>query len=718
MHFSLRLKLTLVSLIFLASPLIGLRFGAILKSELLKSREETLMLTARAVSTTLSNRPDLFNRELFQSVDQSRDVYAFDLSGPIHLNGESGDWFPHIKQSQFFSTENILFTTIPYKQNSFSFKHLLGKWGNHLYALFIVQDDYVVYRDKRFLNVENCDHLQIGIVDKEGKFNRYLVATDKPGWVNGYLETEGNYHYYPVKNENRIQGFWKETKEGYILEIRLPLAFISRKLGFALADVDDANKREVTTLIGTSNTQRSEELGWLLARSPAIEKILKSFNKPQARIWVVDNGRRVRGRFGNLQTNSQNVIVSHDWWQPLTLFLHKTLQPFYGIFMESYVSDFSDPTGQPAKLDLQGIEEGLLGKSSLQKYHIADGKVEVLAAISPLLNNREVIGAVVVEQTINSILAMKNRVVEESIDITILAFLLGGFILLFFATRLSSRIVKVHNQASAALSPDGRIIDTIHPMRARDEIGDLSRTLAEMLTQLRQQSEYREKMADNLEHEMRTPLAGVSASLKNLSVEAGLSPTCQDYVDWAIKDVRRLEELLTTIRDATTLKNALIHDFPEHFDLCEAVQLWLEHSWQTVFPNESFHFDRPTIKLPIFADPERIKQLLDKLVENAVDFKTPKTQVTISLLKSKQYVEIKIINQGPELDPAIQTQIFNSMVSLRQNQTNKPHLGLGLYIVRNIVEHYKGTVTATSLDSPFKGVVFTILLPLSSEIKP
>jgi signal transduction histidine kinase len=54
---------------------------------------------------------------------------------------------------------------------------------------------------------------------------------------------------------------------------------------------------------------------------------------------------------------------------------------------------------------------------------------------------------------------------------------------------------------------------------ARDEIGDLGRTVYSMLNQLKQQVVHREKMADNLEHEMRTPLAGVAASLKNLEQE-------------------------------------------------------------------------------------------------------------------------------------------------------------------------------------------------------
>ena len=60
----------------------------------------------------------------------------------------------------------------------------------------------------------------------------------------------------------------------------------------------------------------------------------------------------------------------------------------------------------------------------------AEGQVEIMAAIAPLKEDRKVIGAVVVEQTTNSILALQNKVIEESLSFTILAFCIGALGLL------------------------------------------------------------------------------------------------------------------------------------------------------------------------------------------------------------------------------------------------------------------------------------------------
>ncbi len=714
MRFSLRLKLILVSLLLLAVPLIGFRFAALLKSSLLKSREEMLMLTARAVSTTLSNQPDLFRHELFQSFDQSgRDLYAFDMQGPIQLDGMIDDWQPVLEQARTFSGENIL--TFPGKNSEqpLSFRHVLAKREKYLYALFIVQDDTVVYRDPKSLRLDRNDHLQIGIADQDDHFKRYLVATSRSGWVNGYLAKKDGIHQFPAKLESKIQGVWRKTPQGYILELRMPLSFQSRKIAFAIVDVDNKQSREVAALIGTAGTERSEELGWLLARSDTIENILRSLDRPQARIWVVDSGRRIRGRHGSLQSQALPPDTSGSWNQFTTL-LHRVLQPLYSFFMEPYIADFTDSSVQTDRLNLKGIEDGLQGNSSLVKYRLGNDQVEMLVAITPLINNGVVIGAVVVEQSINSILALKNRIIEESIDVTVLSFLTGGFFLLLFASRLSSRIRKLRNQAAKALGSDGHIHETIEPLKDRDEIGDLSRTLSEMLIQLRQQSEYREKMADNLEHEMRTPLASVSASLKNLSEENDLPLSCKEYVKWAVADVKRLEGLLTAIRDAATLQEALVQDDPEEFDLNEALKLWQRSSWQKIHPQDSLQLKLPQEPVMIYADPGRVKQMLEKLIENGMDFRIPCTMVEIALLCQQQSALITVANQGEPLDPKIQAQIFNSMLTLRKRQTGKPHLGLGLFIVRTIVEHYQGSVNVSSLSPDGQGTVFTVRFPMRS----
>ena len=307
MRISLRLKLTLLSLLLLLIPLIGFRFSAILQSSLMTSRQDALMFTARGVATTLGNRPDIFDRELIHSLDQSRDLYLFHLSNPIRLNGKTDDWQPELQQSEEFGAEHVLSSTHPYSAKSLTFKHLVGQRGKYLYALFLVVDDHVIYRHPYSIYPGRADHIQIGIEDRQGNFSRYLIATDKPGWVNGFLMETDPENPLPKANEMRIQGVWTETADGYIIEMRIPLTMIGKRIAFAIADVDDDRGREVETVIGTANPDRIEDMGWLLAPSKKIESLLKSLDYPHARIRVIDENRIVRAKFGSL--HSPDTVV-------------------------------------------------------------------------------------------------------------------------------------------------------------------------------------------------------------------------------------------------------------------------------------------------------------------------------------------------------------------------------------------------------------------------
>jgi dedicated sortase system histidine kinase len=701
---SLRLKLTLLSLLLLLIPLIGFRLSGMLQFDLLASREDALMFTAKAVATSLGNRPDLFNRELFHSEDQNRDLYLFSLSNSIRLNGKVDDWQPELSQSEEFGAEHLLASSGHYNPESLHFKHLLGQRGKYLYGLFLVQDDRLVYRHKDSLQPAKADHIQISILDKSGLLKRYIIATEKPGWVNGFLMDADPEKTIPVANEPRIQGVWTETDNGYILEMRMPLSMIGNRLAFAVADVDDQDTRIVHNLIGTGNPEQTGELGWLLAPSKQIEKLLEKLDLPHSRIRVVDKNQQVRARFGTLQNDSEKET-----------FLRRTMAPVFRLFTEAFTEDFPD-SNQAKMLNIQGIKEGLQGKSSITHYHLPEVNVEVMAAITPLLDEGRVEGAVVVEQTTNSILALKNRMIEESITFTIMAFIVVGLGLLLFASRISSRIRKLSNQAKGAISKDGRITSTINSVRARDEIGDLTRTLATMLEQLQEQNEYRETMADNLEHEMRTPLAGISASLKNMKKELqSPSAQVQEYMSWALTDVQRMESLLTAIRDATNLQEALEQDFMETFDLGKALTIWLERSWRVTYSEVVFLFEAPDSACMILGDPDHLRQMIEKLIDNAVSFHIPETPITLRLSKHDSKLALRICNQGPTIAPEQQGQIFNSMVSLRSGKKSRPHLGLGLYIVRSIVKHHQGEVQVENLSEENEGVCFIVTLPQSFD---
>ena len=110
----------------------------------------------------------------------------------------------------------------------------------------------------------------------------------------------------------------------------------------------------------------------------------------------------------------------------------------------------------------------------------------------------------------------------------------------------------------------------------------------------------------------------------------------------------------------------------------------------------------------------RIEQMLDKLVDNAVDFHRSDTPIRVHLECFGDIVQIAVANRGPALPEAKLQSIFDSMVSHR-GPDNRLHFGLGLHVVRIIAEHHGGTAMAVNLEDR-SGVALLIRLPLVNPI--
>ena len=145
-----------------------------------------------------------------------------------------------------------------------------------------------------------------------------------------------------------------------------------------------------------------------------------------------------------------------------------------------------------------------------------DGKVAIVSAAHPIWAGDEVIGAVVAEETTNSILVARNAALERLLLITLVVFALVALALLGFASRLSWRIRQLRDEADSAIDAQGRITGSIPGSHSGDEVGDLTRSFSRVLARLSAHHGYLEGMASRLSHELRTPIAVVRSSLENL----------------------------------------------------------------------------------------------------------------------------------------------------------------------------------------------------------
>jgi len=240
---------------------------------------------------------------------------------------------------------------------------------------------------------------------------------------------------------------------------------------------------------------------------------------------------------------------------------------------------------------------------------------------------------------------------------------------------------------------------------AGDEIGDLSRSFSSVLQQLGDYNEYLRSLASKLSHELRTPLAIVTSSLENLEHEP-LSEAGLGYTARAREGADRLRRILSAMSEANRVEELMKNTEPEAFDIRKVLDSTVT-AYRDVYKDRSIIFDCELTSANMEGSPELLIQMLDKLIDNAVDFSVENDTITIRLADTDDALELSVSNPGPPLPERMRAQMFDSMVSMRSGQSTR-HLGLGLYIARLIAAGHGGRISADNIDG---GVIIRVRLP-------
>ncbi len=627
------------------------------------------------------------------------------LQQPIVVDGRSDDWNqPGVEPHEEGGWAGA--GTAP-----LSFRYRVGRHGAGVYALFEVQDDRVVLRDPARPELSSCDHLQIGVVTADDQFLRFALDARGDGPVSSWLVQEDGTRVA----DNRITGVWRGTADGYLVELRLPRRLIGPRLSFAVVDVDDPETRTLVGQLGTTATR--EQLGTVLVPSPEISELIRGLGRAQSRIWVVDVNRRVLAHAGTLRRPAPppGGPAELSAWDRLT---ERWVRPLTRRLLTQPREDFQDVEPGTYKLERPEIESALAGRETTRWRLTRDSRAVVLSASSPVWVDEQVRGAVLVEETTNDVLAGRNRGFEKLFAAMLAVSLLGASALLAFALRLSWRIRRLRDQADRAIDARGRVSGTVRGTSAGDELGDLARSFAGMLERQRQHTTYLEQVGKRLSHELRTPVGVVRSSLDNLRLQP-LPKDAAVYIDRADEGLRRLATILARMSEATRLEQVLSASEREPFDLATVVRGCVE-GYRLANAGHAIRLREPGEPLRVLGAPDLLAQALDKLVDNALAFARPGTEVVVALARHGRAVALSVSNDGPRLPEEMEGRLFESMVSLRPagvRTEGEPHLGLGLYIVQLIARFHGGSAAAHDRTDG-DGVIVTLSLPLEGAETP
>jgi signal transduction histidine kinase len=483
-----------------------------------------------------------------------------------------------------------------------------------------------------------------------------------------------------------------------MLELRMPLSMLGDEFGVLLDDRDA--RGAAPSSYGTLAPRDLAPRGRLVAAAPELAAYLAQFGQPGVRIAAGTPTGAVLAEANALTEIGTDISGS----QALLSQLYRRL-----LGRSSLAQRPAEP--ERGRLDAQQVREVATGQGSTALFRAPGQQRLLVAAAAPVLDagSDRVIAMLQVTQTADRWLLLRDRALTRLLNLTLLAVAIVVGAVLLFGARLALRLERVRRASDAAMTRDGQVRSEFPETSAADELGDVARGFSALLSRLGDYTGYLRTLAGKLSHEIRTPLTIVRSSLENLESEP-LSPAARTYVARAREGSERLGAIVQAMGAATRVEEAIRSAERGRFDLANLLDT-ASAAYRDAFPARAFEVEGTASPCEIVGAPDLVLQMLDKLVDNAVDFSPPGSTVRLRLRDAGgPEVAIEVENAGPSLPPDAGSQLFESLWQHRRGDDGRPHFGLGLYIVKLITDFHAGSAQAEDRAGPAGGVRFTIRL--------
>ncbi len=247
-------------------------------------------------------------------------------------------------------------------------------------------------------------------------------------------------------------------------------------------------------------------------------------------------------------------------------------------------------------------------------------------------------------------------------------------------------------------------------VRSRDELGELAQSFNKMSTDLDQAARLRRQMTADIAHDLRSPLSVLSGYAEALS--DGKLPGTPEVYTILHQETRQLSRLVEDLRllslaDAGELQLILQPCDPRA--LLE--RLAARHAVAASGSGVSLRLEDGSPLPSVRLDSERMAQVLDNLVLNALRYTPPGGEIVLSARQAGDSVELLVRDSGSGIAPAELPHVFDRFYRGDKARQQNGESGLGLAIAKSIVEAHRGSIRVES--APGQGSLFTLTLPLA-----
>ncbi len=330
---------------------------------------------------------------------------------------------------------------------------------------------------------------------------------------------------------------------------------------------------------------------------------------------------------------------------------------------------------------------------------------EVVYAAMPLKYEDKISGVIMVFTPFTEINKLLKEAILTIITVVVIVILMGTLAILRVSINISDPIKEISEYAKQI--GKGHNVPDIE-LDTGDEIQMLADSFNEMKKEILDTEQMRKEIVANVSHELRTPLTSIIGFIKGILDGVITKDEEEKYLSIAYEEANRLKELTKDIVDVAKLESGNMKLNKETFVLNNLVHdVYIELEDMVKEKNLDFILEEKDKDIEINADKSRIRQVLINILNNSVKF-TDKGEIVLTIEKSNGKAKITVKDTGIGIQKDKISYLFNKFYTANDYGNATSGAGLGLNIVKTIIDMHSGSVNIESEVN--KGTTVTVIL--------
>ncbi len=363
----------------------------------------------------------------------------------------------------------------------------------------------------------------------------------------------------------------------------------------------------------------------------------------------------------------------------------------------------------------RAVQEGRTysGMSRLNVYPSSKYVVAVPVRTTGLLGQEEISGMVMAITEAQSLTEMW-RAFLGIFAMTSITVILIAFVASSVSAMQQTKPIKEMVQVTRRFA-EGNFDARVQPLNRNDELSELAEAFNAMAQSLQQTERQRSEFVANISHELKTPMTTITGYAEGILDGTIPKEKEEQYLRIISDESRRLSRLVRRMLDVSRIQSLDTAREKRPFDICESMRRVLISMEKKITDRQlDVDADIPDESVVVLGDNDLITQVIYNLLENATKFATPGSTLYLGLSVHGEKAIVTVRNVGATISPEEIPKLFERFHKADASRSqDKDGVGLGLYIVKTILDQHREQIRVTSEDGV---TTFAFTMTLAADV--